>query len=122
MDAQVLVQQLRLEQWKRQIEECAASGKSVKAWCKENSMNCKTYYYRLKRIRESACKGMLTCQQMDKKGITAAKPAFAELKLPESRKVGELAVTVQFGNAVIEIRNGADPIIIENTLRVLKSI
>ena len=31
------------------------SGLSVTEWCKQNGINIKTYYYRLKRVRQAMC-------------------------------------------------------------------
>lgn len=40
-------------EWKSQVEECKASGLTVKEWCEENGINLKTYYYRQKKVREN---------------------------------------------------------------------
>lgn len=31
------------------------SGMTVSEWCKQNGINLKTYYYRLKRVRQAVC-------------------------------------------------------------------
>ena len=45
-------QEIRLREWSEQIERQQSSGKSVEQWCVENGINPKTYYYRLRRVRE----------------------------------------------------------------------
>ena len=45
-------QNMRLCEWTAQIEAQQASGMSVQAWCAENGINEKTYYYRLRKVRE----------------------------------------------------------------------
>ena len=45
-------QELRLREWSEQIERQQSSGMSVEQWCIENRINPKTYYYRLRRVRE----------------------------------------------------------------------
>ena len=45
-------QELRLQEWAAQIEAQQASGQTVQQWCAENGINVKTYYHRLRRVRE----------------------------------------------------------------------
>ena len=45
-------QELRLREWSEQIERQQSSGMSVEQWCIENGIKPKTYYYRLRRVRE----------------------------------------------------------------------
>ena len=44
--------ELRLREWSEQIERQQSSGMSVEQWCVENGIKSKTYYYRLRRVRE----------------------------------------------------------------------
>lgn len=48
----VVKQNVRLQEWSAQIEAQQASGLTVQQWCAENGINLKTYYYRLKKVRE----------------------------------------------------------------------
>lgn len=49
-------QQVRLNQWSAMVQEREESGLSVKAYCKQAGIATKTYYYRLRRLREAAIK------------------------------------------------------------------
>ena len=44
--------ELRLNEWSSQIKSQQESGLTVKRGCCENGINPKTYYYRLRRVRE----------------------------------------------------------------------
>ena len=44
--------ELRLQEWSAQIEAQQSSGLTVQKWCTENGINTKTYYYRLRKVRE----------------------------------------------------------------------
>lgn len=44
--------ELRLNEWAEQIQERKQSGLNVQDWCKQNGISPKTYYYRLRRVRE----------------------------------------------------------------------
>ena len=41
-----------LEEWEKQVVDCRSSGLPVKEWCRQNGVNDKTYYYRLRQVRE----------------------------------------------------------------------
>lgn len=45
-------QELRLQEWSAQIEAQQSSGLTVQKWCEENGLSTKTYYYRLRKVRE----------------------------------------------------------------------
>ena len=47
--------EIRLAQWAEMVRNRNESGLTVTDWCKENGINLKTYYYRLKRIRQAVC-------------------------------------------------------------------
>ena len=44
--------ELRLQEWAEQIKSQQSSGLTVQKWCAENGINAKTYYYRLRKVRE----------------------------------------------------------------------
>ena len=44
--------EVRLNNWQRMYEEYLASGQTVRQWCAENSVKPKTFYYRLRRLKE----------------------------------------------------------------------
>lgn len=45
MGVQAMKHGALLQEWSRRIAECCSSGKSVKAWCSEQGVPIKTYYY-----------------------------------------------------------------------------
>lgn len=47
---------VRLNNWQRMYEEYLASGQTVRQWCADNNITPKTYYYRLRKLREEALK------------------------------------------------------------------
>ncbi|MDO4945777.1 MAG: IS66 family insertion sequence element accessory protein TnpB [Ruminococcus sp.] len=62
-------QELRLNEWAAQIEAQYASGLTVQKWCAENGISPKTYYYRLRKVREQ-------CME--------AAPSIVPLSVPQS--------------------------------------
>ena len=110
---QVMSKQERLENWTAKIMACRSSGMTVRAWCQENSLSEKTYYYWQRRLFQ-----VLSEQQR-----TIGQPAFAEIT-PESNNIrssGGVAVTVRIAGAEADIHSGADASTVETVLRILKS-
>ena len=45
---------MRLREWSEMYRAYQASGKTVAQWCSEQELSVKTFYYRLRKIREAA--------------------------------------------------------------------
>ena len=122
MTAKEATSAYRLRQWTELICECKASGKTVKAWCAEQSVCIKTYYYWQRRVREAACEQLTPKGVTDLTVVTAnGLPAFAEYRIPHQNS-DRAVVTVHLSGATMEIHNGADEEVIASTLRAIKSI
>ena len=129
MKVQTLKQRLQLEEWASQVKEREASGLSAKQWCEEKGINVKTYYTRLRRVREEMLEALELrgCGQLTGTDSIAAKqmpkqietPVFAALPMPQGRSA---AVTVWLGGYAVDIQNGAEDIIVEQTLRVVSRL
>ena len=42
-----------LQEWRQRVLDCQNSGMSVKAWCQQNGISTGSYYFHLRKIRES---------------------------------------------------------------------
>lgn len=60
--------EVQMREWAAQVEAQQASGLSVKEFCQENGINPKTYYYRLRKVRE---------------GCLASVPAIVPVAVPQ---------------------------------------
>ena len=66
--------EVRLIEWQKMYEEYQASGKTVQAWCSENDVSIKTFYYRLRKVREA----ML--EPSERHDIVPVKPAVPDFE------------------------------------------
>ena len=94
--------EVKLAQWVEMVRNRNESGLTVTDWCKENGINLKTYYYRLKRVRQAVC------SEIEQHDIVPAIPA--EEPQSEGRNI-ELLV----GDVKISLPDNFN----ENTLRRL---
>ena len=99
----------RVELWAERIAECRSSGKSVRAWCRENEISEKTYYYWQRRLYQQM---VSATERVD----------FAEIprEAQTSRSSG-VAAKVCLSGATIEVYPGADAQMIHAILETLKS-
>ena len=99
----------RVQLWAERIAECRSSGKSVRAWCRENEISEKTYYYWQRRLDEQM---VSTAERVD----------FAEI--PRGVQIGQcsgVAAKISLSGATIEVYPGADVQMIRVILETLKS-
>jgi len=75
MDTRAVAHDIRLRHWAGMLKEQQESGRSIRAWCRENKVAEKTYYYWQRKLREVACEQMTALQAA---GISA--PGFAEVR------------------------------------------
>ena len=112
MKIEEAVQSQRLNEWARMVQTCRSSGKSVTAWCAENDINEKTYYYRQHKV----CAALpANCDTHP----VESQISFAEVPPVWNGTVSKSAIMVRMSGAEIEIPNGADPRMVEIVLRHL---
>lgn len=118
MELQKTKHQLQLEQWRVMVQECRSSGMTVAAWCTKHSICTSTYYRRQKMVWEAGTKLLTLPVAADSSQIS-----FAEYTPPTiSASPVSVPLTLHIGQATLEIRNGAEPSLIESTLRVLTKL
>ncbi|MDY3954655.1 MAG: hypothetical protein SOY83_04130, partial [Anaerovoracaceae bacterium] len=83
-ELQTLNSQNKLSLWAGRISECRSSGMTARAWCRENGLSEKTYYYWQRRLFQA-----LSEQQ------AVQQTAFAEVTPPQPVCSGNVAVTVR---------------------------
>lgn len=121
MDTREVAHKYRMNKWTQIIRECRSSGKTVAAWCKEQNINQKTYYYWLKRIRTAACEALPAVHDENNPIV----PVNIEVPLSKTECVNQESspdIIVRLGAATLEIKNNASQILIENTLKALQNV
>ena len=71
--------QVKIQYWLRVIHECRASGLTNQAWCEQNGISLKNYYYWIAKIRKLAIEDLPRKQYGDPQ-ILPCKPEPAETK------------------------------------------
>jgi len=103
----VVKTEYRMKQWAERIKEYNTSGMTLKTWCEINSINVKTYYYWLHKIR------VMLCDETETQAI---------VPLQIHQHDASTAITVNIGSISIKIADGTSSETITAVLDVCKRI
>ena len=112
MDVSAYTEDIKLRQWADMVRDCKASGLTVRAWCKEQGLNKKTYYYRRKQV-------MRALEQMEP-GNLSRPVRFTELQMTKEPDRPETAAVIECGNVRVAITNRAQMSLLQSLLAALK--
>lgn len=112
-----ITHQMRLQQWSKIISECLASGQNKTAWCRQNGISDKKFFYWQKILRREAY--TLAETSNDKTLIPVnAQPQtipFVELKLEQNTSGSSVYnsfrpdAVIQTNGMIIGFTNSASP-------------
>ena len=105
-----------LQEWSVKIGECRSSGKSVKAWCAEQGIAIKTYYYWERRFVTEASQQLALPAPSQGGLLMQVNPAA----LPDG-SVGNTGtgITVRHGESVISFPAGSSPDAVADLVKAL---
>lgn len=82
--------EVKLGQWTEMVKSRNESGLTVTDWCKQNGINLKTYYYRLKRLRQAVCNEIEQHDIVPVKLIAGIEPTAEKIEL----SVGDVKISL----------------------------
>lgn len=97
----VIKTQVQKAEWTERIRQCKESGLTVTAWCQQNSINPKTYYYHLRKIRNEICEQI----------------AVPVMCVQENSPT----VKIHIGDAVTEIPEGVSEQTVTSVIRAIRN-
>ena len=104
--------QVRLSQWSAMVREREESGLSVKAYCEQTGIAAKTYYYRLRRLREAA---------VEQARSEAAQPELVQFTPPAEYAVGQAQrIVIKTADTTIEIPVNVQPDVVAAAVSFLR--
>ena len=111
-------QQVRLNQWSAMVQEREDSGLSVKAFCKQAGIATKTYYYRLRRLREAAIKQT----QMGTVQTTTSQPELVQFTPPTGyiSDPAPRSIVIRTSSTTVEIPMNTNPEVVAAAVSFLK--
>jgi hypothetical protein len=118
LDTRKVTRQYRLSKWAEIIRECRSSGHTISAWCAENNVNIKSYYYWLKRVRTVACES-LPVMSDNTQPIIPVKISSSLATASSTAQKTSSHIILRIGAVTLELNNGASAELIANTIRAL---
>lgn len=118
MELQKTKHEIKLAQWREAVLACRNSGTRVRDWCEEQGISVQTYYRWQRQVWNAGVeKAQLSCRPVD--SVT-----FAQYRSPMlAQEPGSgAAVVICFPWGRVEIQNGAEQAVIENTLQAAKAL
>ena len=98
--------EVKLKQWAEMVQLRNESGLTVSKWCDQNGVNVKTYYYRLKQIRQALC------NEGEQHDIVPVRPVCDCHK--------DTHIRLSMGNATIELPDDFNEDTLKRLLGVLR--
>lgn len=127
MDTLETSRQFKMRYWTGRINECRNSGKTTKAWCRDNDVNTKTYYRWIKILREHAIEESPFLSEEPVPKLVEVRPNILS---PDSRALPDrsaegilpMSASVNIGNVRIEMNNNASEELIMRIIRVARHV
>ena len=114
--------QLKFQHWSNLIAQYQESGMTLTAWCEQNNICKKSYYYWLRKIRLDAIEN----SPVPVNKIPENKPedniSFKKLEVQSPVSGMQAAVVVHLPMATVEVAQGTDRQTVEAVLLALKSV
>ena len=119
MDTRKVTRAYRLNQWTEIVRQYRSSGQTVAAFCKEKSLNPKSYYYWLRLVREAACEALPAIAN-NKSMIVPL--TLRESTVPPSEPAGNSKIILHYGEFSLDLDENTSSIFIQNTIRTLMNL
>jgi hypothetical protein len=121
----------RLQQWFKTVQECEASGLTIKTYCEEIGLREHQYYYMKKKVREAVCRELTKVKGNSAKLATSRTNhkdpvMWAEVEMREFDTVTIPArqgnIQIANGDWVITIESGTDTELLTEALKAVKRV
>lgn len=126
MKLQDAKREAKLKQWREMVYQCRNSGQTVEAWCREHGIPVATYYRRQKQVWEQEKEKLpakiprIQAPQPANSNLPTATFEAIPCSVPRAADdIGNARIILQKGEWKLEIRNGADILLLRQILEVL---
>ena len=109
-----------LTQWQQLVYDCRHSGMTVKAWCAENGVSEKSYYYRQRKVWEATQAETVSRVSSSQPALPAIIPCAAPLASAGQESAAAPALIMRSEIWTVEVAAGCDPELLRLALRAVK--
>ena len=129
MTAREAKRQYRLKEWADRISERSRSGLTIKAWCAENGVSARRYYYWLNMVREYAAQFLPAASSREALPVPVSARPAAMTEPPSGWARAEVAeplaapgVTIEVGGCRVTATLDTDTDLLLRVCRTLKNL
>ena len=111
--------EMRLMKWTAIIKECRSSGKTVTAWCSENNISSKSFYYWQRKVRNTVFDTMKDTKiQSNTKFVQLPAPIDSSIDTPSFKA----NMILHVGNNILELSNSTSENLLSTVLKVITNV
>ena len=116
MNTREIAVEYRLGHWAQIMQDRAASGQSIRTYCKEKGIGTNVYHYWQRKLREAAAQQLAEAQPE-----TALVPSGWATISPAEEAVSEPGgLTLRVGGVEIQVSDGFDEALLASVCRALQ--
>lgn len=109
-----------LAQWQQLVYDCRHSGMTVRAWCAENSVSEKSYYYRQRKVWEATQPETVGRGSLSQPALPAIIPYAPPITSAGREPAAAPALVLRSDTWTVEVAAGCDPELLRLALRAVK--
>ncbi len=114
-----ITHEMRLTHWKSIISECRNSGMSVRAWCIQNNIDEKRFYYWQRRVRGEVFESLKKNEFQNQSNFVQLSVQNDNLKNSPSFKPD---IVMHIGNNILELSNTVSEELLSKVLKVMSNV
>jgi len=107
--------EFRLGHWAQILQDRAASGQSMRAYCKEKGIAFNVYFYWQRKLREAAVRQLSAITEQESQALIPS--GWATVQETKPKQAGGLTLRVSGGE--IEVRQGYDDALLTSVIKRL---
>ena len=119
MNTKEIKTEYRMAQWTGLLQERAATGETIKAFCENRGISKNTYFYWQKKLREAAVRQVAT-KTSNTQSQALVPNGWTRLSEEEPAKTS--ALPVEIGGCRVMVDNDTDPELLTKVCKVLVSL
>ena len=120
--------QVKIQFWLNAIRECRSSGLTNQAWCEQNNLSLKSYYYWIAKIRKLAIEDIprkdhgLSLPCATSQTSSSSDEIFTEVPVPISRQSSsDFAAVIHISDITIDISENVSSEFLVSILKAVRS-
>lgn len=117
MGAREQTREIRLRQWAEVLQAKQNSGQTVRAFCEENGINEKRYFYWQRKLRDAACRELSVNESKP-----SALPSGWMICETADAKIAATTLTIDIGGCQIQVDDSVDTELLKRVCAALKSL